>query len=522
MIYLSEDIFIIGATEKYPKELLENRVMYEGNVIGSIYHDILMLDETNLKSDDFITQDGRFYFEVAKNIRQKGFNVIDDCTIFSECGEVITNGYEKRGGWQAIQDIIDIVNEKNSEIYLDTLDRENVILKLHNLGMNLLTPVDCDGKEVIPLKLFRKMDSESVVDWYESKINEFSTGNNTKVLEECSLEITDEYLAGLQEGLESGVPFDICGKDCDGEDIKCFSYMSNEIGGMMDETLNMLGGFSSSGKSTMWVTILMGLQYRGKKSLIISNEQKSSVFKILFIIWIIVKYFKYFKITKKKIKNKNELTPEDKEVIKKAQKLWNEKYKDSFKFVQIADADMGIVKKKIRKYALNDGFDTFLYDTFKVELDNDIKDNTSLKLIKDSRVLDKLCKKYKLLGLASIQLAEWMNGTLFLNASVLSNSKQVKEVLETLTLIRPTFREELDPKNKFYCKPFRRKLIGNKWINEDYIPDQDGVYRTVFFEKTRSGSSSNDTGVAMLWRFNGAMGIFKETAFCKPCHGKIC
>lgn len=517
-----EDVFITGVAARYPKELLENRIMYEGNVIAILYKDILTLDEVSLKSSDFLTQDGRFYFEIAKNIRKKGFNVIDDCTIFSECGEVITNGYEKRGGWQSIQDIVDVVNDKNSEMYLDILDRENVILKLHDLGMNLLNPIHCDGKEIIPLKLFRKMDSESVVEWYESKINEFSTGNSTKVLEECNLEITDEYLSGLQEGLESGVPFDVCGKDIDGEDIKCFSYMSNEIGGYMDETLNMLGGFSSSGKSTMWVTIMMGLQHRGKKILIISNEQKSSVFKVLFIIWIIVKYFKYYKITKKKLKNNNELTQEDKEIIKKAQKIWNEKFKDSFRFVQIADADMNIVKKKIRKYALNDGFDTFLYDTFKVELDEGNRDNNHLKLIEDSRMLDKMCKKYKLIGLASIQLAEWMNGTLFLNASVLSQSKQVKEILETLTLIRPTFREELNPKNKFYCKPFRRKLIGNKWVHEEYIPDPDGVYRTVFFEKTRNGSSSNDTGICMLWRFNGSMGIFKETAFCTPCHGKIC
>jgi hypothetical protein len=519
------DIFITGIEEKYPKELLENRYMYEGNVIGIIYKDILVLDEVDFKSDDFITQDGRFYFEIANNIRKKGFNVIDDCTIFSECGEVVTNGYEKRGGWQEIQNIIDVVNDKNSETIFDILDRENIILKLHRLGIDLLKPVDCDGKEVIPIKLFRKMDSESIVEWYENKINEVSmNGSNkgTKVLEEGDLEITDDFLQGLEDGLESGIPFDMCGQDIDGEDIKCLPYTSNEIGGLMDETFNMLGGFSSSGKTTAWTTILMGLQYRGKKITIISNEQRSAVFKMQFLMWILVKYLKYFKLTKKKLKNKNEMTQEDREMIKKAQKVWNEKFKDSFKFVQIADADMSIVKKKIRKYALSDGFDTFLYDTFKCELDDGIGENNHLKLIKDSRTLDKLCKKYKLLGLASIQLAEGMNGTLFLNASVLSQSKQIKEVLESLTLMRPTFSEEIDPDNKkFYCKPFRRKLINNKWVHEDYTPDKDAVYRTVFFTKTRNGVSSDDTGIAMLWKFNGAMGVFTESAFCYPKHGKI-
>jgi len=516
------DIFITGVEERYPKELLENRAMHEGNCIAIIFKDILTLDEISLKSTDFITQDGKFYFEIASNVRKKGFNVIDDVTIFSECGDVITNGYEKRGGWQSIQDIVDVVNDKNAESYLDTLDRENVMLKLHDLGMNLLKPIQDSGKEIIPYKLFRKMDSESVVEWYESKINEFSTSNSTKVIEEGNLEITDEYLEGLQQGLESGVPFDICGKDINGEDIKCFPYMSNEIGGLMDETLNMLSGFSSSGKTTAWTTIMMGLQYRGRKIIIISNEQKSSVFKMQFLTWLLSKYFKYFKVTKKKIKNKSELTQEDKIMIKKAQILWNEKYQSSFKFVRITDADMSVVKKKVRKYALNDGFDTFLYDTFKVELDGGNGDNNHLKLIKDSRTLDILCKKYKLLGLASMQLAEGMVGTLFLNAGVLSQSKQVKEILESLTMMRPTFLEELDSTNKkFYCKPFRRKQINGKWIQEDYTPDPTGVYRTIFFEKTRNGVSSNDTGVCMLWKFNGNNGTFVESAYCMPKHGRI-
>ena len=516
------DIFITGVEERYPVELLENRAMHEGNVVALLYKDLLTLDEVGLTSDNFITQDGKFYFEIANNIRKKGFNVIDDVTIFSECGDVITNGYEKRGGWQSLQDIVDVVNDKNAESYLDTLDRENVMLKLHDLGMNLLKPIDCDGKQVIPYKLFRKMDSESVVEFYEQKINEFSTGNSTKVLEEGNLDITDEYLEGLQEGLESGVPFDIAGKSLDGSDIKCFSYMSNEIGGLMPQTLNMLGGFSSSGKTTMMTTILMGLQYRGRKIIIISNEQRSSVFKMQFLMLILVKYFKYYNVTKKKLKNKGELTTEDRAMIKKAQNVWNEKFSKSFKFVQICDADISIVKKKVRKYALSDGFDVLAYDTFKSELDSGNGDNNHLKLIKDSRTLDTLCKKYNMIGLANIQLAEGLNNVLFLNASVISQSKQVKEVLESLTLMRPTFLEELDPGNKkFYCHPFQRKLIGGKWIHEDYTPDKDATYRTIFFEKTRNGSSSNDTGQAMLYKFIGNLGTFSEVAYCYPKRTRI-
>lgn len=515
------DGFLSGI-EKYPVEFLKGRKSVEGNVIACIYKDILLIDETQLTPNDFVTEDGRFYFALAKNIRSKGFSFIDEVTILSSVTETIESDFQNRGGWVAIQNLIDIINEKNWDTYLDILYRENIIFNLHDNGFNLLKPIEENNKQIVPLDLFRKMDSESVLDFYENKLSTFATGNSSKILEEGDLEITDEFIEGLQEGLESGVPFDSCGLDIENEEVKCFPYISNHIGGFLEGTLNMLGGFSSSGKTTAWVTILMGLANYGKKTLIISNEQKSAVFKIQFITWILAKKLKYFKVTKKKIKNKEELTEEDKKYINKAKDIWNNEYKKYFKFIQIADADMALVKKKVRQYSLSYGFDCFLYDTFKCEINGDKNDNNWLNLIRDSRELDKLAKKYSLIGLASVQLAQAMFGTLFLDASVLSQSKQIKEILETLLLMRPVFPEELDKDNKkYYCKPFKRKKISGKWIEEEYHVDETAVYRMLFFEKTRNGESSNDNGQAMLLKFNGNVGIFTESAYCRPKHGKI-
>ena len=81
--------FIQGIEEKYPKELLENRLAIEGCVIGCIYKDILCLDEVNLKQDHFITRDGRFYFTLAQYLRKKNFNVFDEVTIVSNIPEKI-------------------------------------------------------------------------------------------------------------------------------------------------------------------------------------------------------------------------------------------------------------------------------------------------------------------------------------------------------------------------------------------------------------------------------------------------
>lgn len=516
--------FITGILDKYPKEILKGRVTVEGNVIACIMKDILLLDETNLTYKDFITEDGVFYFSLAKTIRDKGFNSIDEITILSSVGEVVEQGFLNRGGWDQIQNLIDTINDKNWDKYIDILYRENNIIKLYNDGFNVMSEVDVEDAKIVALNLFRKMDSDGVIDFYESRLALLTNGANSKVLEECDLEITDEFLDELQDGAESGVPFDYCGIDeIEGDSVPCMPYLSNQVGGFLRGTLNMLGGFSSTGKSTLWVTILMGLVNQGEKILIITNEQRSSVFKVQFILWLLVKKFKYYNITKRKLKNRDELNDTDREMLQKAKELWNSEFKQSFKFIQIADADISIVKKKIRQYALTQGFTTYIYDTFKLDIENmDGKTRTDIGLIKDSRELDKIAKKYDMIGLASVQLAQALAGTLFLDASVLSNSKQIKEILETLILMRSVYSEELDKNNKkLYCHPFKRKKIGSKWVEEEYEPDMSSTYRMIFPEKNRNGESSNDTGVAMLVKFDGSKGVFFEKAYCRPKHGRI-
>ena len=62
------------------------------------------------------------------------------------------------------------------------------------------------------------------------------------------------------------------------------------------------------------------------------------------------------------------------------------------KFLLINDADMTVVKKKIREHVLRYGYDTVLYDTFKIQ-EGDFKGNrTDLSLVHDRRELDKLAK----------------------------------------------------------------------------------------------------------------------------------
>lgn len=512
-------MFIGGVVEKYPEELLKDRVKIEGNVISCIYKDPLLLDEAKLDTTNFLTQDGAYYFALAKNLRQKGFYSFDEVTVLSNISEELEIGFVGRGGWEVIQNLIDIINIQNWDTYLDILYRENIILGLYEDGFNVLKEIDINNKKIKPLELFRKMDSESVLDWYEARLTSYGTGYSSKVLEEEEIDFDDEFIKGCEEGLEAGVPFDTAGIDINGNEINCLPFLSRQIDGLADGTFNIIGGYSSTGKSTLWVTVLMALLHRGRKVLIISNEQKIKVFKIQFMVWLLGKYLRYFKLSKKKMKN-GDLTEEDKLYLAKIQKYWRDNYKGRVKMIAIADANMSLVKKKIRENVLRYGYDTVLYDTFKLDFEDDKKEY--LSLIKDTRDFDAMSKKYNIIMCASLQLAINTIGKLFLDASVLSMSKQIKESLETLLLMRVVYQEELDKDNKrYYCSPFQLKKVNDKWIEQEYIPDQSAVYRMLFPDKTRNGSNSGDTGVAYLLKFDGEHGIFREVAMARPKHGRI-
>ena len=290
--------------------------------------------------------------------------------------------------------------------------------------------------------------------------------------------------------------------------------------GLLEGPLTMLAGFSSAGKSTWFVTVIMALLFHGRKVLIISNEERVKKFKAKFMVWLLGKRNRYFKLSKSKFLS-GDINEESRKQLADVQKFWRENYKGKLKFISIADADMSVVKKKIRENALRYGYDTVLYDTFKIQEKDFSGQRQDLALVRDSRELDKIGKKYNLIMLASVQLAEYMKGKLFLDSSVLSNSKQIKEILEGLFLMRTVYDEELDEKSKYYCHPFRLKKVDDKWIEEEYKPDRNAIWRILFVEKTRNGRNSSDTGIAYLLKYDGDHCIFRETCQCRPKHGEI-
>lgn len=516
---MSNGLFIIGIDKKYPEEILEGRLTIEGNVVSSLFKDILLLDEYDLNKKMFITKDGRFYFELLNHLREKGINVVDEVSILSNCAEQVIEAFNDRGGFDTVDQMMSTVNMSNWDVYSDQLYRENLLLKLYDAGYNLFDDVEYNDKKIKPIKLFRRMTAEQVVDFYESQLSSFEVGQSSKILEEDEISFDDKWLESLENGDNVGVPFDIAGLDINGEPINCFSFLSKQTLGLHPGTLSVLAAFSSTGKSTWIITLLMAQMYYGKNILIISNEEEKKKFNSKFLCWVLARYNRYYKLTKTKLES-GHITHEDKEQIKIARKYWNDNYKGRCHFVSMNCTDMKVVAKKIREYVLKKGVDMVVFDTFKLADDSMSGDRTDLSLVRDSRELFNLARKYNISILATAQLAERFKGNLFLNASHLSGAKAIKEICEILLEMRRIFPEELDPRSKYFIHPFQRKLVNGKWIEEEYHADPSASYAVLFPEKNRNGNDSTN-GEAYLLKFIGSQAVFKEVAYCRPKHGMI-
>ena len=71
-------MFVSGIQEKYDEKLLENRMVVESSVIGTIYKDFLLLNDYDLKVEDFKTTEGRFLFSMANKLNESNISTLTE------------------------------------------------------------------------------------------------------------------------------------------------------------------------------------------------------------------------------------------------------------------------------------------------------------------------------------------------------------------------------------------------------------------------------------------------------------
>lgn len=520
---VKKEDFITGICDVYDPELLENRVNIEACIISCIYKDALLIDDSNLTSKDFITCDGRYYYSLASHLRKAGLSVFDEVAVTSHINEEMQPAWEEHGGWDAIANAVEIVDTANFNKYIGDLYKYNAVLALYKDGFNVLTKIKDGTKEYRPIDLFKRDDftAEMVQDFYEMRIAKIGTGYSSRILEEETIDFDDDFIDSCLDGSgNDGVSFEFAGEDVNGDPVNVFPFLSRQINGFPKVGCSVISGYSGCGKSTLMIGIILSLVTSGRKVVIISNEERVKRFKIKFLVWIIYKYFREYSVTRSKITSGN-LTDKDKKLIKNAQQYWKDNFKGYVKFIGIPDSDMSLVKKKIRECVLREGYDTVFYDTMKIDFNDSSSSKEYISVLKDARALDELSKRYGIMMLFSIQLALHTLGKLFLDASCLSQCKAVKETLENLLMMRIVYPDELDPKSKYYCNPFRLINVDGKWTEQEYHADPTATWLMLFTEKTRDGEVSASNGKAYLLRCDFAHSVLKESCMCRPKHGYI-
>ena len=512
----------------------------------------MLLDDAHLAVSDFVTHDCRFIYDILSRLRASGCVECDMRAMKQVLPDEIFMQVEERGGYNELRRVTQNIDTRNFDMYLESIRKSNLLLKLTTYGFSVTRRILYHGKSIVPLDYFKQeqFTSDLIAQWYSNLIDETSIYTNNKVLEETTkFTIGEDFFDRIEAGEDKGIPFDEFdvfpergfGKDYNN---RCLSYFSNQINGIPCG-FTMIGGYSNIGKTTLAIQVLFSMMHRGCRCMIITNEQRMKDFQLSFLTLLTYVYYKDCRlfpndipedewieaagITKSALKN-NRLTPKQKEIAKKMQRLWDEQYADKLEFVSLEDSDTDLAVKKIKVAIASRGVTTCLYDTFKLDMPTQANNKRNmaeyLQLIQDSRKFEAVSRKYNNVQImCTVQLAESTRGELFMTASVLSQSKQVKEVCDLMVLVRNTYPEELDCNNKkFFCHPYRDEYNQStgKWERVEKPVDMTKVYRTVFIEKSRnSGNVSSDNYIAYLFTFDGNHGFWKDMYKCKPVQGHI-
>lgn len=510
---------------KYPSRIMDNRKGIECNVLGALFNDMILIKEFEITSDDFISDEGKFYYTLCRVLAEKNLNDITDTDIRLLLNDDLLETYKEYGGYKRINQLKNISDVKNFESYLDELYKRNIYMSYYNEGQDLEKMIQIDtGKKTIEMSYLdffeaTSMNSEEVVTFMASRsLNKKTVGILQKVQEDTSA-ITDEFLGRLFKGAEKGASFATLGIDIDGNEVRAFPWLSNHIQGLTKSKVHQISGHTNTGKSTVLATMAMALAYVGEKIVFASNEMGCDDFRLNFLSLVISKILKEGKLSRKRLKS-GELTDDEKEIVFKAQKIYNERYADNIDIIALPSSNMDLCEKYVRKYKMNKGCTCFIYDVFKMNFE---KGNAGhLSLIEDSLKIEEITKKFDVITLTTMQLALNSKGKLRLGVSELSNAKGVSEILTTLITLRGLEQDELDESSKYYINPFKYILNADgTWDEEKIKLDKKSTYRVFELAKSRASDTSEDTGICALYKFYGGSGSFSEICLCRPYSGII-
>lgn len=179
----------------------------------------------------------------------------------------------------------------------------------------------------------------------------------------------------------------------------------------------------------------------------------------------------------------------------------DEQIRNSIYFVNITNHTNDELEKIILNYYYKEKIEYMFYDTLKTDTEN-IGNGEEIK--KTATILSNLSQNLKIFIASSLQLTESNTLPINLNINDLAVSRTVKEVLDTLCLIKQIHNEDL---NKY---EYSLEEVDTEFFELKKYKDPDVRYYACVVDKNRAGAKPK-----VLFRLNLAYNVWEELGYLR-------
>lgn len=483
-----------GMDDKLPIELLQQRGIIEGNVVGCLFNNNELFGDNKetMTEKDFITLEGRLLFKMGNEITKLGVKNIDEISVrtYLDGKNSLKEMFEEYGGMSTVKDLKKI-NIENFESYFDTLQKYNALNKLHLKGFNI---VENMGK-------FKEMKSNEVYEYNDYLLSNTFLQTSSSVKPVDLTKGNMEYVERANKGLNKGLEID--------------DYQLNyRLGGIHGGSILLHTAFSGGGKTSSIIPMyILPLIKRGNKVVLLINEQSSDDWRAMILATIINNGFiddqrhEWIRRNRFGIGSFSETEFNELEQASK----WLEQFEGNLILYPLEDYSVSTLKKILKKMMRIDDGTVFVLDTWKSG--DDSSANAHAVFTEESKELFNLVKPKDMGGMgihfiASAQLSGATIKQRYLNVNCLARAKAIKEVVSQLLMHRKIWTDEYDPKSKFYINPYRYSSTTKK--KEPIVLDKEREYVVQFIDKNRFGKAD----IQMLWTVDMDTNRWRNVGYC--------
>ena len=203
------------------------------------------------------------------------------------------------------------------------------------------------------------------------------------------------------------------------------------------------------------------------------------------------------------VKRLTEISSEFNDIIEVTDWI-NKEINNSIYFINITDHTNEELKNVIMNYYYKERIAYIFYDTLKTDIDN-IGNGEELK--RTATILSNLAQNFGIFICSSLQLTESSTLPINLNINDLAVSRTVKEVLDTLCLIKQINREDYDKYE------YSLEEVDTRFFDLKKYDDPDVRYYACVVDKNRAGAKPK-----VVFKLNLAYNSWEELGYLRLKH----